>query len=544
MSLQSPEPSAATQDHRPIRRFGIGALSTVQIICVTLIVVALNYLSTQHVITRDLSGDASYTLSSSSIRLLESPLVRDRKEPIRLIVAYRATADYYERIRALAEQYALHSNGKIEVEFLDPVRSPDATERKNKEYGGVFASVENRSLFSRDLLIVDARSPEQKEAATRLPGRLNPKASQEEIQAAAQAHQLAGSSHVRFIDAEATKKVTEVERGARRAVAFLGEDAITTGLLRAIEGKPRILYVLADKSNFGDGGQASSWGSFERTLISRNVIPLRINLAEIQEIPEDASAIAILNPAYDFSLEQIAILEKYWNRSRSGIFVTLGSSDVPPNFRSFLRNQGVAPQANRIVASKRGDISTIIQSRFLPGMDFTQDFAGKAILFEGATCGIDVRDTENDSLVSNGISPYALIETGNDSWGESRFGAGSIQFDPREDTPGPIRIAGAVIRGSSTHDDVGSETSKMVVIGNTDMFDPSRYTNLHRDFVASSMDWIVGQEAIAGFGPRTFGIYKLPLLTPQVSFINRVNLFFLPALALVTGLIVWTSRRA
>jgi hypothetical protein len=38
-------------------------------------------------------------------------------------------------------------------------------------------------------------------------------------------------------------------------------------------------------------------------------------------------------------------------------------------------------------------------------------------------------------------------------------------------------------------------------------------------------------------------MYKLPLLDAQVSFINRVNLFFLPAFILVIGASVWSSRR-
>jgi len=40
------------------------------------------------------------------------------------------------------------------------------------------------------------------------------------------------------------------------------------------------------------------------------------------------------------------------------------------------------------------------------------------------------------------------------------------------------------------------------------------------------------------------GTYKLPLLDSQLSFINRVNLFFLPVFALMIGMIVWSSRRA
>ena len=36
----------------------------------------------------------------------------------------------------------------------------------------------------------------------------------------------------------------------------------------------------------------------------------------------------------------------------------------------------------------------------------------------------------------------------------------------------------------------------------------------------------------------------LPLLQAQVSFINRINLFFIPAAFLLIGTYVWSARRA
>jgi hypothetical protein len=57
------------------------------------------------------------------------------------------------------------------------------------------------------------------------------------------------------------------------------------------------------------------------------------------------------------------------------------------------------------------------------------------------------------------------------------------------------------------------------------------------------VNWLIGRESLAGIGPRPLGTYKLPLLDAQVSFINRVNLFFLPALLVLIGGFVWSSRR-
>ena len=84
----------------------------------------------------------------------------------------------------------------------------------------------------------------------------------------------------------------------------------------------------------------------------------------------------------------------------------------------------------------------------------------------------------------------------------------------------------------------------MVIIANTDFLDPAKQHEENIDFLASSVNWLMDRESLAGIGPRSLGTYKLPILDAQVSFINRVNLFFLPAFLIVIGAFVWSSRRA
>jgi hypothetical protein len=84
----------------------------------------------------------------------------------------------------------------------------------------------------------------------------------------------------------------------------------------------------------------------------------------------------------------------------------------------------------------------------------------------------------------------------------------------------------------------------MAIVSNTDFLDPARQRAENIDFLASTVNWLVNRESLAGIGPRSLGTYKLPILDAQVSFINRVNLFFLPAFLVLIGAFVWSSRRA
>ncbi len=521
---------------KPIRRFGTGLLSVVQVICGLVLFAAVNYLSSQHYVPKDLSSEAAYTLSPSTRRYLESPAIRDRTEPIRMLVAFRRVNPMYEKVRVLAEEYWRLSDGKIRLELLDPVRSPDRAQQVVDQFGSVYTEAYKKTIFNTDLIIVDARSKEEKERA------------------AAQGATSGANPHIRFIQAESMARFETDQKGQRKVTGFHGENAMTTGVVAAVEGKPRIVYLLVDKSGYSTESGENPLSSYENILLSQNALTRGARIGEMDRIPDDAAAVAIINPAYDFSPAELEVLGEYWQRPRSGIFITLGTTDPPRRLKAFLRNLGINPGQDRVITKKGEQVSSTVRATFEEAMEFTQDFSGKTTLFEGATCSLDIRENENEDLIGKGIRPYTLLTSGGEFWGETKFSTPNPTFDPREDNRGPIgedkssyrglSLAGAVIRGSANRDDTAEQISQMVVISNSDFLAPKHLSDINRNFVASSMNWLMGREELTGEGPLTLGTYKLPLLDSQISFINRVNLFFLPALAFLIGAIVWSTRRA
>ena len=511
---------------KPIGRFGTGTLSILQIVCFIILFAGVNYLSSQYFAPNDLSADAAFTLSPATRRYLESPAIRDRDEPIRMLVAFRRSNGFYERVRALGEQYQQASGKKVKLELLDPIRSPDRTQQIKEAYRKVFGEAFGKTIFSSDLVIIDARSKEEKEQLVNSGGTAT------------------ASPHIRFIESENMARFETDLKGQRKVTGFLGEDALTTGLVAAIEGKPRQVYLLTDKSGYSLDGADSPLTNFEGILLSQNALTRRVQMAGMERIPDDAAMVAIVNPSYDFTPRELEVLGEYWNRPRASILVTLGSPDTPPRLRAFLRNLGITPGRDRVITKKGDQVISTVRGTFIGGMEFTKDFWEKTATLEGATSSLDIRDKDNEDLLNRRIMPYTILETGQEFWGETRFGAPDPTYDSREDNAGPVRLAGAVIRGAATRDDVGGDISKMVVISNSDFLAPKYLTDINRNFLASSANWLIGREELTGFGPRTLGTYKLPLLDSQVSIINRVNLFFLPAFALVIGAIIWSSRRA
>lgn len=515
------DPDPATESRlrprlRPINRWGVGTLSALQIICATVIVLAANYLANIRHSRIDLSQRGEFTLSNVTRRLLDGDDLQRRSQPVKLIVAHKRSSPFYDRLRALAEEYARLAKGKITLEFVDPVRTADLTLQLAARY-----RIEH---FTRNLVIIDARegnaaAGDSDEAARDL------------------------SARVRFIDDSAIA-VHEIDNyRQRRPVAFQGEDALTAGLLSALEGKPRRVYLLADKSDLDTGRERTPWQVIEETLLHRNIETVPLKISEVEQVPADARAVLLVAPAYDLEERELAVLEEYWARPRSALFVAVDPAARPPRLRAFLRRHGVSPRNDRVITRAGGRTTSFVRATFTPGLEFTRDLWGQSTVIEGATCSLEVREGAED-LLNLRISPFKLIEAAADFWGETKFQQPNPAFDPREDHPAPVALAAAVVRGAATDDRFAKETSRMVVLGNAGFLDPAGLRPEMIDFLHSSLTWLIGREQLAGIGPRSLTVYKLPLLEPQVAFVNRLNLLFLPLAALLVGCAVWQARRS
>jgi hypothetical protein len=515
----------SSKPKRPSRpnRFGIGFLSVLQIVLVLIAVMFLNYLSSQNYYRADYSRSADYSLSSSSKNYLRGPEIKQRERPVKWTMVFRRSSPLYARVRALAEEYERISGGKIELEVINPLRSPDRSQQ--------FTAAFNLTLV-RDLIVIDARPFEElpvvTETTTGTPA-LNP--------------------HITLALAEEMLTYAMDESGQRRPDAFRGEDRLTARLVEAIEGKPRTFLFLADKSRIDSEGENSPWSNIAETLRYQNIKLQPANLAGLSAIPPEVNGLAIIAPKYDFTEDEITTLEAYWNTPRAALLIMLEPGECPPKLKTFLRAKGITPRRDRIISNDSNRVITTARGNFTQGIPFLEDLSGQAAVFEGASSSIEVRENADDLAVRK-IAPMPLIRIADDFWGEVDFAKNTGDskegetFDPIRDTSAPIYIAAAVTRGAANDDRFAAETSRMVVVTNTDFLQPNRQRAENIDFLASAANWLVGRESLTGLSPRPIGIYMLPLLEAQVSFINRLNLFFAPAAFLIVGGLIFSSRRA
>ncbi len=279
-SLSEPQAKPA----RPLNRWGLGTFAVLQVVFLGVILIALNYLAAHHFTRADLSREAAYTLSGSSRNYLHEN-VRGREKPIKWIMAFRRSSPFYERVRAMAEEYGRYSKGGIELEIVDPLRSSDRTQEVAAAYG---------LPLTKDLIIMDARTDSGVVSTEDATGNriLNP--------------------HVKIVVAEDMAIYSTVNT-QRRITGFQGEDVLTARLVEAIEGRTRKMVFIADKSRLDAEGENSPLKSLNDTLLLQNIELKGINLSGLAEIPADAEGVVLAAPKYDMTEDELKVLENYWN---------------------------------------------------------------------------------------------------------------------------------------------------------------------------------------------------------------------------------------
>lgn len=540
---QAPK-SKAPRPVRPIQRMGRSFTVGLQLLLFLIVIISANYLSCARHKRIDLTERKEFTLSDRTEKLLSSNAVQKRESPIRIIAVIRRASPHFSRIHNLLDEYQSHGGKAVTLEFVDPARQTDRTLEIANTYN---------QPYIEDMIIVDGRNtlptaqtgqeatttgndPSSTEAS---PSDATSPSSQPESLKEKQ-QQL--SAHVRTVRVK-DLYIEEVDQFKQRFIAsWQDEDVISSSILGSIEGTPRKVYFATDKSNLEASDGRPAWQVLANMLWQQNIQLTPMRLADIDRIPDDAEGLALIAPQYDLDERELKVVTEYWDRPQSSILVTLDPNAKLNQLRIFLRNYGITPRTDRVITVQSKQTLSNVRALFTRGPDVNLDLGGKSTVFDGQTCSLEVR--ENDDLLTNRrIVPIALIQAADGWWGETRFKSENPTFNPEEDTPSPVYISAAVLRGQANSDATANLLSKMVVIGNTDFLSSNNTRPEQADFVKSSVNWLMGREELIGIGPRKLYRHKITLLDSHSTFINQLVLIFLPAIAILTSLIVWNIRR-
>jgi hypothetical protein len=523
-----------SQSTAKINRFNIGAIILIQVVLAFICVCLVNYLTADKHIRKDLTSGGQYSLSDYSMKFLNSELLKNHKDTIKIFVISKQNPIYSLRLRSVFEEYSRNSAAEIEVEFIDRVKDAN----RLNEISAIYSK-----SFHTDSVLIDART----------------EADKTEVEAPS-ASTLAGNPSQPVKELVSLKRIREFpinalfvtsEDGSRIA-AWQDEKIITTYLLSAIEGKPRKFYFIVDKSEVDDLGDGSpAWRTFSRLLDSQNIQLQPYQISSNKPIPADAEGVAIIGLDVDFDDNEIDVLDEYWGRNSATMFITIKPEAKLVKIRRFLASYGVMAENDRVTSMNNGRKLTKARGIFVRGNEITKGFGDQATQLDGMSRSLSLVNV--DQLATKNINVYSILNSAPGWWGETGYQNSEVQFNPGKDNGSdpksplakPVSLAVAVVRGKENLDRTKHLTSRMIVMGNTQFLRPNNMRGELTHFMVSSINWLAGREDLVGsIGQKPVQSQKITIPEKQKSQINLTILFGLPCFAAILAFIVWLNRRS
>ncbi|HWL52435.1 MAG TPA: GldG family protein [Chthoniobacteraceae bacterium] len=458
--------------------------------------VMANYLGFAHFKRWDYSRDQKYTLSEQTRRVLEK-----LDQPLKLTIFFSNASPINFDTVTLAREYASFSEGKIDVEVVNPYLHLTRAREIATQY----------KLGDREnVLIIDY------------------------------------GGNTQFINAE---KMAEYEPSLNpndppRLKAFMGESAITSAILAVTEEGTSALYTL---SGHGEPTFDHEAYSGLKTFIERqNIAIAPLSLAETRAIPEDARLLVINGPKYDFTDREIELLNQYWQR-KGRLFIFLEPGAPTPKLNAFVAKLGITPRNDRVLQTvplgqQLTGIRKEITGDFVPGSPITRRLGNVNAIFLGVTQSL-LPDPQRVKTANIRLQP--LVQASKGFWGEKFYDVntpGGVFFDSNEDLARPF-VAVSAEQGAASDERVQVDTSRLIVVGNTAFLTNEAMTSADLDFVLSGLNWLMARESLIGIAPKDVRNFSLNLSASELNTLAAITIGVIPGLAAVLGLFSWIKRR-
>jgi len=490
-----------------VPRLGVSLGVLVQSLCVIFLVGAANYIGFNYYKRWDFSRSQKFTLADQTEQAL-----RQLEPPLKIVVYFSPStlgpdAQIYGDVKNLLAQLAFSGRNRIEVSEVDPGRDVAAAREIQERYK--FDDAQNK-------IILDYH----------------------------------GRTKLIPIMDMAEFDYSRVQSGEPPELRqFSGEAALTSAFIELLNPKKAQLYFV----NGHGETLPSKLGVLGAALQQQSIDSPGLNLGAVDRVPEDAAAICIVGPRYDFSPAEIEVLRKYWNAQGRIVILSDPAANLP-NLRNFVNDIGIVARNDRVQRlapmtrqATIGILRGAVRGIFVEGSPITKRLLTTNALLLGFTQSLWL---DSAGAARRDIVLTPLIEASEEYWGEVHYdqneGAG-VTYNDGEDTGAPVVVAASAEKGAAKDQRTDVAMSRMVYVGNCGFVedDALRQAQANVDFIISVFNRMIeGRSKLTGILPRSAASFSLSLTDAQIRGIALYTLVVIPGAAALLGLIVGLRRRA
>ncbi|MSO45844.1 MAG: hypothetical protein EXQ59_03630 [Acidobacteria bacterium] len=342
--------------------------------------------------------------------------------------------------------------------------------------------------------------------------------------------------------------------GRRERITSDSEQDLTNALIKALSDRARKVYFLQghgekEPNDNERGGYSALSGMLRRD----NYAVERLVLAQMKDVPPDATVVIIGGPTTDILPAELDALRRYLAGAGKLMVLTdpaiAGERRPAPltNLEALVKEWGVTLGSNVVVdVSGATNEPSIAVAATYPMHAITQQFSTLTIYPLART-------VEPVSGGTNGRTPVTIVETSRGSWAESNLAslATGVSMDEKSgDKQGPLSIAVAVSGApdASAPTPPGSNEPKpetrVVVFGDSD-FATNAYAGVpgNPNLFANAVSWLAQQESLIAIRPKEAQDRRVTMTPRQQTLALVSSIFLIPAAVFAVGIFAWWRRR-
>jgi ABC-type uncharacterized transport system involved in gliding motility auxiliary subunit len=317
------------------------------------------------------------------------------------------------------------------------------------------------------------------------------------------------------------------------------EENITNALLKVTRDEQKVIYFLEGHNESAISSvENEGYSTAKKNLEQDGFIVKPLLLLQSGNIPKDASVLVVPGPKKPLQDEEQKAIESYLN-SGGAVFMLIdpkSSSQMEP----FLVKWGIGLGDDIVIdpMSKLfgGDFAAPVVNQYT-AHEITSDFVLSTIF-------PIIRSVRGIPLA--GITTTELLKTGSNSWAESEFVSGTVNYDEGKDIKGPVSVAVIAIKDLNEAPNEGKSTLKatLLVVGDSD-FSNNRYTNFsgNGDFFLNAVSWLAEEEQLISIRPRERKSTPIQMTQSLGNAIFIMGIIVFPGLIATMGIRIWWRRR-
>ena len=315
----------------------------------------------------------------------------------------------------------------------------------------------------------------------------------------------------------------------------ISEQEITGAILKATRSTVKMVcFVTGHGEKSLTDNQADGYSLVDEGLKKEGYTASSVNMVSSSGVPSDCDVVVIAGPKQAFFPQEAAMVSKYLDAG--GKVLAEVDPQMDPKLGDIFSSWNVRVGDNYVIdASGMGQllgagpaIPLVVDYGESP---ITKSLQGTMTFFPFArTVSIADKSKAEPEIVE-------LLKTSPRSFTIPKL-AQRVKYDPKTGTAGPLSL------GVAASKKVDEKSARIAVIGNSAFASNQAVSQASNgDLFYNTIDWLAQDENLISIRPKTAANRSITLTESQAALLKWLDLVFLPAIVILSGVIIWWKRR-